>query len=168
MTRDEFWQLIDSTRPKGVWAAMHSGFVELKLETLPEEEIISFDRHFWEVMAESCRWDLWGAAYIVNGGCSDDGFVYFRAWLISQGKRYYEKCLRDPEAVGARAERDDRTEDEEFMHCAAEAYREKTGRELPPAEVPGVPEPAGQRWDEADLPKLYPKLAKKFGLIPPD
>ncbi|MBI2813419.1 MAG: DUF4240 domain-containing protein [Opitutae bacterium] len=166
MNRDEFWQLIDSTRPKGLWAALHSGAMEIKLETLSEEEIISFEQHFRGLMAESYRWDLWGAAYIVNRGCSDDGFEYFRAWLISQGKRYYEKCLRNPEAVGARAERDDRTEDEEFMYCAAEAYREKTGRELPSIEVPRSPRPVGETWEESDLPKLFPKLAKKFGLMP--
>jgi hypothetical protein len=166
MTRDEFWQLIDSTRPKGFWAALHSGYLEMKLETLAEEEIISFDCHFREVMAESNRWDLWGAAYIVNGGCSDDGFEYFRAWLVSQGRRYYEKCLKDPEAVGARAERNDRTEDEEFMYCALEAYREKTGRDLPAVDVPRSRTPVGQPWAESDFPTLYPKLAKKFGLSP--
>jgi len=26
-----------------------------------------------------------GAAYIINGGCSDDGFEYFRRWLVLQG-----------------------------------------------------------------------------------
>src|SRR6185369_16521467 len=97
-----------------------------------------------ELLAAAYRWDLWAAAYIVNGGCSDDGFEYFRAWLISQGQRFYEKCLADPEAVGARAERDDQNEDEEFLHCAAEAYREKTGRDLPPLEVSRPAKPAGE------------------------
>lgn len=166
MTRDEFWQLIDSTRPKGFWAALHAGSLELQLETLSEEEIISFECHFRQVMAESYRWDLWGAAYIVNGGCSDDGFEYFRAWLISQGKRFYEKCLADPEAVGSRADADGDTEDEEFMYCAMEAFREKTGRDLPPVEVARPARPVGEEWKEVDLPKIYPKLARKFGLSP--
>jgi hypothetical protein len=34
--------------------------------------------------------DQWGAAYLANGGCSDDGFDYFRGWLIGQGR----KCTR--------------------------------------------------------------------------
>ncbi len=168
MTRDDFWQLIDSTRPKGFWAAMHAGYLEMKLETLSEDEIISYEQHFRQVMAESYRWDLWAAAYIVNGGCSDDGFEYFRAWLISQGKHYYEKCLRNPEAVGSRAERDERTEYEEFMYCAAEAFREKTGRELPPTDVAHPPRPFGESWREEDLAKLHPKLAMKFGLVQPE
>ena len=166
MTRDEFWQLVNSTRPKGVWAALHAGALEVQLETLPEEEIVSYAEHFFQVMAESYRYDLWGAAYIANGGCSDDGFEYFRAWLISQGKRFYDKCLANPDALASRASAEDPLEDEEFLDAPYEAYREKTGRELtlPPIERPS--HPAGQRWEEAALPKLYPKLAKKFHLAP--
>jgi len=164
MTRDEFWDLVNSTRPKGFWAALHAGALEVRLEALSEDEIISFEQHFRQLMAESYRWDLWGAAYIVNGGCSDDSFEYFRAWLISQGRRYYEKCLADPEAVGSRASKDGDTEDEEFMYCAFEAFKEKTGRDLPQVDVPRPPHPIGESWQENDLPRLYPKLAKKFGM----
>ncbi|MFL6076856.1 MAG: DUF4240 domain-containing protein [Mycobacteriales bacterium] len=35
-------------------------------------------------MAESYQGDLWGAAYLINGGASDDGFDYFRGWLIAR------------------------------------------------------------------------------------
>lgn len=31
------------------------------------------------------RRDLWAAAYIIGGGCSDDSFIDFRAGLIAQG-----------------------------------------------------------------------------------
>lgn len=164
MTRDEFWVVVEGTRPKGVWAEAHSGFVEMYLERQHEAHIISFERHFRELMAESYRWDLWGAAYVVNGGCSDDGFEYFRAWLISQGRKFYEKCLANPEAVGARASRDgERTGDEAFLHCAAEAFQEKTGRPLPAVDVPRPAQPLGVPWEEKDLPRLYPKLTAKFG-----
>lgn len=168
MTRDEFWELIEATRPTGMWAALHAGTLELKLQTLPEDEIVSFERHFTALMAESYRWDLWGAAYIVNGGCSDDGFAYFRAWLISQGRRFFAKCLADPDAVAARADRDGENEDEEFMHAAAEAFREKTGRDLPAIGIVQPREPAGTRWHENELPRLYPRTAKKFRLSSPE
>jgi hypothetical protein len=148
-----------------MWAALHSGALELHLETLGEDEIISFQTHLQQVMAESYRWDLWGAAYIANGGCSDDGFEYFRAWLISQGRRYYEKCLANPDSIASRVSRDQDNEDEDFLHCAVEAYKEKTGQQMPPIVIERSPEPVGVRWQEKDLPKLYPKLAKKFGLM---
>jgi hypothetical protein len=50
-------------------------------------------------MAESYRWDLWGAAYLINGGCSDDGFDYFRGWLLSQGRAIWQATLADPDSL---------------------------------------------------------------------
>jgi hypothetical protein len=31
-------------------------------------------------------------SYIIDGGCSDDGFEYFRCWLISRGKKLFYKA----------------------------------------------------------------------------
>ena len=45
-------------------------------------------------------WDLWGVAYILKGGCSDDGFEYFRAWLIARGRDFVAQALADPEGLG--------------------------------------------------------------------
>jgi Protein of unknown function (DUF4240) len=61
------------------------GRLTAKLELLAPEEIVSFAPHFSRRMAEGYRWDLWGLAYQFNGGCSDDGFVYFRCWLLAAG-----------------------------------------------------------------------------------
>ncbi|MFE5591185.1 DUF4240 domain-containing protein [Streptomyces sp. NPDC056549] len=33
------------------------------------------------------------AAYMVNGGCCDDGFDYFRGWLIAQGRNVFERAV---------------------------------------------------------------------------
>jgi hypothetical protein len=52
--------------------------------------------------------DQWGAAYLANGGCSDDGFDYFRGWLIGQGRKVYETVLADPDSLAAHADGRDR------------------------------------------------------------
>ena len=52
----------------------------------PPDELIEFHRLFNRAMDDAYIWDLWGAAYLINGGCSDDGFAYFRSWLISRGR----------------------------------------------------------------------------------
>ncbi|WP_449342020.1 DUF4240 domain-containing protein [Streptomyces aurantiogriseus] len=31
-------------------------------------------------------WDLWGAAWVLLDGASDDAFDFFRCWLIGQGR----------------------------------------------------------------------------------
>jgi hypothetical protein len=40
-----------------------------------------------------------GAAYIIDGGCSDDGFEYFRCWLISRGKETFIKLKANPDSL---------------------------------------------------------------------
>ena len=53
-------------------------------------------------MDDSYRWDLWGAAYLANGGCSDDGFDYFRGWLIGQGRKVSARCAGATREYGRR------------------------------------------------------------------
>ncbi|MBB6566504.1 hypothetical protein HNR71_002141 [Kribbella sandramycini] len=55
------------------------------LSALPAAEIAALAQPLWELRATSYNWRLWHAAYLINGGCSDDGFEYFRGWLIAQG-----------------------------------------------------------------------------------
>lgn len=43
--------------------------------------------------------NLWAAAYIVMGGCSDDCFDYFRAWVLYLGKDPYEAAIQNPETM---------------------------------------------------------------------
>src|SRR5262245_57745692 len=61
------------------------------------DEIIEFNHIFDRLAAQAYRVDLWGAAYVINGGASDDGFYYFRCWLIGMGKKVYEAALANPD-----------------------------------------------------------------------
>ena len=45
---------------------------------------------FFRELAEAYRHDLWAMGYIVNGGCSDDGFCYFCCWLIGNGSERFD------------------------------------------------------------------------------
>jgi len=72
MDTTTFWSLIDTSRDEGQddierQIAVLTGV----LEELRPEEIIEFDRIFREHLAMAYRWDLWAAASIINGGCSD-------------------------------------------------------------------------------------------------
>ena len=51
------------------------------------------------MMDSAYCWSLWGAAYVINGGCSDDPFVDFRASLISRGRQVFERALSDPDSL---------------------------------------------------------------------
>src|SRR5262249_4867117 len=103
----------------------------------------------------SYRNPLWAAAYLVNGGCSDDGFEYFRGWLIMQGRAVYERVVADPDALAdlavirAKAPSGWPVECEETLYIAARAYRAATGGGVP---VRGV---------RSGRPRLDP--AREFG-----
>jgi hypothetical protein len=45
------------------------------------------------------RWDAWAAAYLIGGGCSDDGFMDFRAGVIAQGRDWYQKAAGSPDSL---------------------------------------------------------------------
>ena len=85
MNENDFWHLIETARAecKGD-GGKQVALIQEKLQVLPNREILDFDRLLHEQMRASYNRDLWAAAYIINGGCSDDGFDYFRAWLIAQ------------------------------------------------------------------------------------
>jgi hypothetical protein len=76
-------------------AAQASAF----LAEQPVQEIIEAQQLLWELMSDSYRQPVWAAAYVINGGCSDDGFEYFRGWLITQGREVFDRVVADPDAL---------------------------------------------------------------------
>lgn len=164
MDRAGFWNIIDECRKRVEDPLDLAPLVTEHLESLPADEIISFEQHLWDLMTESYRWDLWAVAYIVNGGCSDDGFDYFRGWLISLGRECWERAMANPEVIGEWT--DGEVEYEEILYVATQAYEDVTGQKSFPKDAVklSIPEePAGQRWDEEDVDQLYPALSEKFG-----
>jgi hypothetical protein len=126
--------------------------------------VIAFDRLFRERLAEAYRWDLWGVATIVNGGCSDDGFEYFRCWLIGQGRAYFEAALANPEDAADAVMPGEEAACEDLLYAAGSAYEGLTGDDAMPHEkMPARREPGGEKWEEDELETLFPQLVKKFG-----
>ena len=107
-----------------------------------------------------------GAAYLINGGCSDDGFAYFRSWLISRGRAAYEGAIRDPDSLAGSVDPDrDDYEFEDLWGLALVVYEERTGEEPPATEGGGRTEPSSQRWDfddEEQVSRRLPKLAAVY------
>ena len=159
-TTDEFWQLIESTRSEDCDA--HAERLTRRLAALPPPRIVAFSRELELRLDDAYRWDLWGVAYLVNGGSSDDGFEYFRGWLIAQGRSYFEAALRDPQRAADRA-RAGEAECEALLHVAHSAYEAATGRALPDSETTMDMVPKGREWTEEDLPELFPEVARRFG-----
>lgn len=170
MDRSRFWKIIDASRraAKGDLEAQAAA-LRKQLQDLSAEEIIQFQQVFDEYWVRAYHWDLWAAAYIIDGGCSADGFMDFRAWLISKGEKVYENALKDPETlVKVVKEADEGAQFEAFQYVASQAWEEQTGQEadqFPRKKLKYPKSPRGKQWSEdgEDLQVRFPKLCKKFG-----
>ncbi len=161
MTTDTFWDIIESARAEDSEPDSVAASVQSKLEELPLSEVLGFNEELDRRRAESYRWDLWAVAYIVNGGCSDDGFEYFRAWLIAKGRSYFEAALADPVRAADEAEFD-ANECEDMLYVASSVYRDRTGDYPKGSGVAFPTSPIGDPWDEDDVDSLFPELKDRF------
>ena len=102
MDESRFWALIDESRAATTPALSNQpDILQQKLEKLSPEEIKCFDALFRQLWHDAYRDSLWAAAYIIEGGCSDDGFMDFRAGLISLGRDAYYAALQNPETLAS-------------------------------------------------------------------
>jgi len=162
---DRFWALVERARDGGAGCRRVARRLTDTLVTLPPGAIEEFGHELSLRMAESYRWDLWAVAYIANGGASDDGFDYFRGWLLTRGRARFEEALRDPPAavVGAwRLLPFLPFECEEMLSVADMAYQHVARRPLPQSTmVPWPDPPLGKPWTEETIEQVYPGLTAR-------
>ncbi|MFJ8359774.1 DUF4240 domain-containing protein [Streptomyces sp. NPDC093984] len=170
MDEMEFWELVDASREaaEGDPEEQADVLVERLLQLDPES-VVDFARHFESRFNRSYRWDLWGAAWVLLDGASDDAFDSFRCWLIGQGRHVFEGALHDPDSLADLLEEFDEEIDgdgEELGYAADEAYEQLTGTETPDLGIPPAPaEPEGTPFDlenESVLAERYPRLWDRF------
>ncbi|MQY13814.1 hypothetical protein SRB5_39690 [Streptomyces sp. RB5] len=112
MDVDRFWQLIETARASAatVGKPLDEVMVSLLAER-PSQEILAYAARFDAVHDGLYRWDVWAAAYLMGGGCSDDSFIDFRAGVIALGREWYERTAADPDSLAG--------------HPAVVAYRDE-------------------------------------------
>lgn len=161
MQLDQFWQFVEAAKAKaGSETEARVEALRAVLGALSPAELQSFQNHYDRLICLAYRWDLW-AAYIINGGCGDDGFRYFRDWLISEGRSVFEGALKDPESL-ADLSHIDPAELEAFNYVAYELYEQKGAGKLAFDYSTESPEPAGTPWDEDEVGKLFPRLDAQY------
>jgi len=185
MNEDQFWDLIerskaDQAAKPGLLKKLFGGKKHVTgnaqfLETLrallnpfQPADVKDFKLILDRQLARAYTWELWAAAYIMMGGCSDDGFEYWRAWLISQGRAIFDAAVANPESLAAHTfGSPDEMELEELLYLPVEIFESKTGddvyEQLPKGEGPA--EPTGVPWEEDTevLGTRFPILWAKYG-----
>jgi hypothetical protein len=168
MDENRFWKTIQTTIDESYGnKEKQIDSLSKQLHQLTGKEIIEFNKIFETYVVKAYTWGLWGVAYIIGGGCSDDDFINFRYWLISKGKDVYYKVLSNPESI---ADIDLNIEDEmdiffeEFGYVADNVYEDKFNAEIIDPEIYDPEEPSGNEWKENKdaLRKMFPITFSKY------
>ena len=178
MRTDDFWAVIDrATEQRPASPAEVAERAVADLATCDPEEIVAWGRHLDKVLVASGTEDLWAAAYLINGGCTEEGFDNFRGWLVAHGRAAVAGAVRSPDAlagmpaVRAAADTGAVFEAEEVLGIAGEAYAKAAGKPLPvPADRPRTRPEVNDLWDfdnEDEMRRRLPRLSELF-LEPPD
>lgn len=162
MNEDEFWKIISQSSDKNInnYEGQKKS-LKLILSGLDTSDVSKFGNKFYQLLNDSYNWDLWAASYVINGGCSDDCFDYFREYLISRGKLKFYQTLKNPDSCADWIKSESEENWEGISYAAFEIYKEKTGKDLI-LSIPLRQEIDGDPFDEFTLGEKYPKLSKKF------
>lgn len=162
MDESRFWMLVDAARAQaGASEQARPPALRAALADLAPADIQGFQRVYDRMILRANRWDLRGAARLMNGGCSDGGFRRFRDWLVSEGKAVYERALADPDSLAELPVRDE-FELGSFGYAAMDAYAEHSDRELARDRQGERALPEGHEWSEDELPAMLPRLAARY------
>ncbi|MEV0650719.1 DUF4240 domain-containing protein [Phytomonospora sp. NPDC050363] len=199
MTPDEFWAVVDAARadsllddsalaahiaalpPDGVLDIVGESYRDALiavLAALTPERICEYAEAHARARARLYRWPLWGAGYLIGGGCSDDAFMDFRNGVLALGREWSERALAEPDslaehplvaAAGARGD-DAVLFWEDVGYAPALAFEASTGEggdafhRLMDARRPPVREPVGEvggeSWDFDDADETRERLPR--------
>lgn len=126
MSKDGFWNLIAEVKAAcGQDQDKYLDMLKIRLKELGPDHAQDFHDivHAYEDLAY--KYGLWSASELI-GLASDDAFIDFRAWLISQGKEAYFAALKDPDSL-ADLDPGDGYWFEEFTYAGNTALSELTG-----------------------------------------
>lgn len=159
MEEDRFWSLIHESRraSRGNYDLQIDNLTSL-LEGEKPADIIAFQRAFTALINRVNHFRYWESAYALNWGCSDDSFHYFCTWWIGQGKNKLYWSIRFPRLLFFFAVRELMVQYEGLEYCAAQAYENLTGREMPMEEFE-YSDTGGRLFNENLAVIKYPELA---------
>ncbi|WP_278035648.1 DUF4240 domain-containing protein [Flavobacterium nitratireducens] len=130
---DKFWAIIEKSLKETNNQEDQEIYLISALEQVSPQEMLGFRLRTDKLMYDSYTSNLWCANYIISNGVTDDGFDYFRCWLISRGKDAFYKVQENPEYLINIVENEPKAYDfEGFWYVAMNAFKNMTNQELNP------------------------------------
>lgn len=166
---DDFWALVETARANAKTCCDVVANATTLLASRPAAEIVATHQALWRLMDASYLHPLWAAAYLIRGGCSDDSFDYFRAYLLTQGRHVFTSAVADPDSLADLPLLPDAYGGtgvcEDMLSVAWDAHRAATGADLPEEAWESRERlPLDPSWDfdfddEAEMRRRLPRLA---------
>lgn len=131
LDEETYWQIVEKSLKAASNPEEQIRFLVKEITQLDPQQIIGFRLRTDKFLYDTYNSEIWCAGYIMNGGCSDDGFEYFRNWIISRGKETYYKTKENPDyLIHEVVEGAEFYELEDFWYVANDAFKQKTGQDL--------------------------------------
>lgn len=174
MNMQEFWRVIDFARQQTRGDdQLYENLLIKTLERYSLTEIIEFECLLEQHLLAADDFKIMAAQKIIEGSVTDDSYLYFRCWLISQGKSVFEEALRNPDSLASIDTERAIAGFEPLLYVATQAYQNKIGKKEEDESFPRAVASArglnydsatgtkGEDWTEEQLPTLLPKLYSK-------
>jgi hypothetical protein len=183
-----FWALTERSAQETTDPFERGDWLAEALTGLADEELIDFQDHLDAQTDRVSTWLMWHAASLIRGGCGDDSFSRFRAWLVGLGPDVVDRVADDPDRLADQPEvqrlagRHWRTwadaewpDWEELEFVAVHEYERRFGdcasiyhaqaSRLTNAEP--MPQPVEEeRWDHDDLAESQQRLPRLAAMFP--
>lgn len=164
MNEDLFWEIIDSTLRD------EDGRLDLdeliaRLTACRKAKIVKWYKVLQEELTRAHTSEIWEVGYAMNGGLGDDGFEYFKCWLVTQGREFFERFLENPAETALTVSPGVEMDGEWLLEVAQDACAE-LGADFP--ETAGVKEEKKRAKlnlviDEESIPNRYRRIWDHFG-----
>ncbi|MCH8622819.1 DUF4240 domain-containing protein [Undibacterium sp. TS12] len=172
MNEQEFWRIVAEVNRLARYQRYRAEELTNHLGNLSREHIVDFYIHFNRFINQAHIGDVYGAGSLLGQHyMSDDGFEYFRYWLISMGQNAYQQALINPDSMAQLELTHDRegyprVYDESYCYAIYDAYEKVTGEKIhKEAKVQEswlhLPERADFNWMDYN----HVTLAEKFPLL---
>ncbi len=131
LEEQKFWEIVSNSLENSNNLEEQINWLTNEISTLSPNEMIGFRLRTDKLLHDTYSSEMWCAGYIMNGGCSDDGFEYFRNWVISRGKEAYYAAKENPDTLIKEVIKgQDYYELEDFWYVALDGFSKMTGKSL--------------------------------------
>ena len=131
LDEESYWKIIENSLKESTNEEDQEIFITSALEQLSPKEMIGFRLRTDKLMFDSYTSNLWCANYIISNGAAEDGFDYFRCWLISRGKEAYYKTQENPDYLVNLVGNEPNIYDfEGFWYVAMNAFKNTTHKDV--------------------------------------